>query len=134
MAILVAILAILLTSCAVGPDYSRPDATSPNSFRMAVEGEQGSMANLAWWDLLRDDELQKLIRIALEENKDLKRAVSTMEEFQARLLIARTDFVPTINATVNAPALGRQTGFLVPGFPNPFNYYIQGNLNWELDI
>ena len=134
MAILVAILAILLTSCAVGPDYSRPDATSPNSFRMAVEGEQGSMANLAWWDLLRDDELQKLIRIALEENKDLKRAVSTMEEFQARLLIARTDFVPTITATVNAPALGRQTGFLVPGFPNPFNYYIQGNLNWELDI
>jgi len=134
MAILVAILAILLTSCAVGPDYSRPDATSPNSFRMAVEGEQGSMANLAWWDLLRDDELQRLIRIALEENKDLKRAVSTMEEFQARLLIARTDFVPTITATVNAPALGRQTGFLVPGFPNPFNYYIQGNLNWELDI
>ena len=21
-----------------------------------------------------------------------------------------------------------------PGFPNPFNYYIQGNLAWELDI
>jgi len=80
MAILVALLAILLTSCAVGPDYSRPDLSAPDSFRMAQEREGGSMANLDWWELLRDEELQKLIRIALEENKDLRRAVSTMEE------------------------------------------------------
>ena len=26
------------------------------------------------------------------------------------------------------------TNFLVPGFPNPFNYYLQGNLNWEIDV
>jgi multidrug efflux system outer membrane protein len=101
---------------------------------MAQEGEAESMAHLAWWELLRDEELQKLIRIALEENKDLKRAVATMEDFQARLLIARMDFVPGITGTANAPALGRDSIFLFPGFPNPFNYYIQGNLNWELDI
>src|SRR5688500_15429628 len=96
MAILVAILAMLLTSCAVGPDYSRPKLPAPESFRMAQEGEGVSMAHLAWWELLRDEELQKLIRIALEENKDLKRAIATMEEFQARLLVARTDFMPNI--------------------------------------
>ena len=134
MAILVALLAILLTSCAVGPDYSRPDLSAPDSFRMAQEREGGSMANLDWWELLRDEELQKLIRIALEENKDLRRAVSTMEEFQARVLIARMEFAPAITAAANAPALGRQSIFLFPGFPNPFNYYIQGNLNWEIDI
>ena len=65
MAILVVMLAMLLTSCAVGPDYSRPDLPAPDAFRMA-EGEGGSMAHLAWWELLRDEELQKLIRIALE--------------------------------------------------------------------
>lgn len=134
MAILIALLAILLTSCAVGPDYSRPDLSTPESFRMAQEGEGVSMANLAWWELLRDEELQKLIHIALEENKDLRRAVSTMEEFQARVLIARMEFAPAITATANAPTFGRQTIFLFPGFPNPFNYYIQGNLNWEIDI
>ena len=134
MAILVAMFAMLLTSCAVGPDYSRPDLKAPDAFRMAEDGDGGSMANLPWWELLRDEELQKLIRIALEENKDLRRAVATMEEFQARLLVARTDFAPRIDAAANAPALGRQSIFLFPGFPNPFNYYIQGNLNWEIDI
>jgi outer membrane protein, multidrug efflux system len=134
MAILVAILAMLLTSCAVGPDYSRPKLQMPDSFRMAEDAERGSMANLPWWELLHDKELQKLIRIALEENKDLTQAIASMEEYGARVLVARTDFIPQLSATVNAPAFGRMTRFLVPGFPNPFNYYVQGNLNWEIDI
>ena len=60
MAILVAIFAMLLTSCAVGPDYSRPDLPTPNSFRMAEDVERTSMANLPWWELLHDEALQKL--------------------------------------------------------------------------
>ena len=102
---------------------------------MAEKGEEAtSIANLLWWELLQDEELQKLIRISLEENKDLKRAVATVEEFQARVFIARTDFVPQLNVSANAPSFGRKSNFLVPGFPNPFNYYLQGNLSWELDI
>jgi multidrug efflux system outer membrane protein len=102
---------------------------------MAEKGEEAtSIANLPWWELLKDEELQKLIRISLEENKDLKRAVATVEEFQARVFIARTDFVPQLSASANAPSFARKSGFLVPGFPNPFNYYLQGNLSWELDI
>jgi len=31
-----------------------------------------SLANLQWWDLFQDPQLQELIRISLEENKDLK--------------------------------------------------------------
>ena len=99
-----------------------------------AEKQGASIANMPWWELLRDEELQKLIRVAMDENKDLKRAIATMEEFQARLFIARTDFAPQMSATVNAPSFGRDSYFLFPGFPNPFNYYIQGNLSWELDI
>ena len=88
----VPVLSVLLVSCAVGPDYERPATTTPETFRMAEMGpEATSIANLPWWELLRDEELQKLIRISLEENKDLQRAVATVEEFQARLFIARTD-------------------------------------------
>lgn len=131
----VAVLSFLLLSCAVGPDYERPTTTTPDSFRMAEKGDDAtSIANLSWWDLLQDEELQKLIRISLEENKDLKRAVATVEEFQARMFIARTDFVPQLSVGANAPSFGRKSNFLVPGFPNPFNYYLQGNLSWELDI
>jgi multidrug efflux system outer membrane protein len=130
-----AMSSMLLLSCAVGPDYTRPNIPQPDAFRMAAEmDEQKSIANLSWWELLKDEELQKLIAIALEENKDLRRATATIEEYEARLFIARTDFAPQLSANGNAPAFGRNTVFLFPGFPNPFNYYLQGNLSWELDI
>lgn len=128
-----AVLSVLLVSCALGPDYTRPTIPTPESFRMA--GKQGeSIANMPWWELLRDDELHTLIRIALEENKDLQRAVASVEEYQARLFIARTDFAPQATATVNAPAFGRLNAVSIPGFPTPSSYYVQGNLSWELDF
>jgi len=125
----------LLAACAVGPDFTKPDATTPDGFRMAEPGgDVVSIANTPWWELLKDQELQKLIRTALEENKDLQRAVAAVEEFQARLFVARTDFAPQMSVTGNFPAFGRKAEFLFPGFPNPFNYYLQGNLSWEIDI
>lgn len=129
------IVMLLLTGCAVGPDYARPDLGTPVSFRMAGDDkETESFANLPWWDLLQDDALRSLIRTALKENKDLKKAVAAVETFQARLLIARMDFAPKADVSGNAPVFGRKAEFLFPGFPNPFNYYLQGNLTWELDI
>ncbi len=129
------ILSLLLTSCALGPDYARPKVPTPESFRMAEAGGEATfIANLPWWELLRDDELQRLVRTALKENKDLRQAVASVEEFQARLSTARTDFIPQASVTANAPAFGRFNGAAIPGFPTPFSYYGQGELSWELDI
>lgn len=129
------IVCLFFSACAIGPDYSRPDLATPAAFRMAAtEHEAESFANLPWWDLLQDEALRNLIRTALMENKDLKRAVASVEEFQARLFIANMDFAPKADVAGNAPAFGRKATFLFPGFPNPFNYYLQGNLSWELDI
>src|SRR2546427_840263 len=97
-----------------------------------MEGE--SIANLPWWELLRDEELQRLVRIALNENKDLKVAIASVDEFQARLYSARMDFAPQITTSANAPAFGRLNVVNIPGFPTFTSYYLQGNLNWELDI
>ena len=131
----VLLLAMVSMSCAVGPDYERPATDSPNQFSMAeTPADAPSLANLPWWDLLKDEQLQKLVRIALTENNDLQRATATIEEFQARAYIAKSDFLPGVTASGNAPVLGRKTVFLFPGFANPFNYYLQGNLSWELDI
>ena len=126
------VLSLVLISCAMGPDYTRPGVSTPESFRMAVkEGE--SIANLPWWELLRDQELQKLVRIALKENKDLLVAVASVEEFQARLYIARIDFAPQATLTGNAP-VAKMGGVGFPGFPSSFSYYGQGALSWELDF
>jgi multidrug efflux system outer membrane protein len=130
-----AALSVLMISCAMGPDYSRPDIPTSDSFRMTGEEKDlPSLANSPWWELYHDEELQKLIRIALEENKDLKRAVATVDEFAARSLIAKTDFAPQMTTTANAPAFGNTKNIAFRGFPNSFNYYLQGNLAWEIDI
>lgn len=128
-------LSCFLMSCAMGPDYERPKTEGAETFRMAEsQSDAPSIANLAWWELLRDEPLQQLVRIALEENRDLQRAVAVVDEFQARAAIAKSDLLPGVSASGNAPALGRKTIFLFPGFANPFNYYLQGNLAWELDL
>ena len=131
--ILLLLPSLLIASCAMGPDYFRPPIDTADKFRM-TQTEGQSIANLPWWELLHDEELQRLINQALIENKDLKRVVASVEELQARLGIARMDFLPKMEMTANAPAFGTLGGFLLPGFPTPFNYFGQANLNWELDI
>ncbi|UJP05536.1 MAG: efflux transporter outer membrane subunit [Nitrosomonas sp.] len=124
---------VFLTACAMGPDYIRPKIDTAEKFRLdPAEGE--SIANLRWWELLQDETLQQLIRQALQENKDLKHAVASVEEFEARLGASRMDFLPNLGFDANAPFFGRMGGFRFPGFPTPFNYYGQATLNWELDI
>ncbi|WP_293007217.1 efflux transporter outer membrane subunit [Nitrosomonas sp.] len=124
---------LLLTACAMGPDFIRPQVDTAEKFRLS-EMESESIANLQWWELLQDETLQQLIRQALQENKDLKRAIASVEEFEARSRIAFMDFVPNMEISGNAPAFGTLGGFKIPGFPTPYNYFGQTTLNWELDI
>jgi outer membrane protein, multidrug efflux system len=133
-ALLLCSMIVMLMSCAMGPDYERPSVTTPDTFRIADEKDLASIANMPWWELLQDEALQSLIRTALQENKDLKRAVASVEEFQARLAVSRMDFAPKATAQVSTPAFGRKTIFLFPGFASPFNYYALGNLSWEIDF
>ncbi|MXS85224.1 transporter [Nitrosomonas sp. HPC101] len=123
---------LLITSCAMGPDYSRPQVDAAEKFRLSqTEGQ--SIANLPWWELLQDEKLQLLIDQALVENKDLKQAAASVEELQARLGIARMDFIPNLTVEGNAP-IDTLGGFSRKGFPTPYNYYGQSILNWEVDI
>jgi multidrug efflux system outer membrane protein len=131
--ILLLLPSLMLASCAMGPDYFRPAIDTGEKFRM-TQAEGQSIANLPWWELIRDEELQRLINQALIENKDLKQAVASVEELQARLSIARMDYLPKMELSANAPAFGTLGGFLIPGFPTPYSYFGQANLSWELDI
>ncbi|HET6369790.1 MAG TPA: transporter, partial [Nitrospiria bacterium] len=113
------VLALLLSACAVGPDYVRPKVPVPQSYRSADAAERASsVANLPWWEFLRDAELQKLVRIALAENKDLERATASVEEYRARLGGARVDFLPQIEVAANgSPKSARLHPVNIPGFP-----------------
>src|SRR3970282_1953152 len=100
--LVLAVFSLLLLACAMGPDYSRSDIPTSDSFRMAGESKNlPSLANMPWWELYQDEELQRLIRIALEENKDLKRAVASIDEFTARSFTARMGFATPFNTEGN---------------------------------
>ena len=124
---------LLLSSCAMGPDYLRPQIEVAEKFRVS-HAEGKSIANLTWWELFHDENLQRLINQALSGNKELKQAEASIEEMQARLKIAFMDFLPTLEADANAPVMGTLGGFLLSGFPTPFSYFGRTTLNWEIDI
>src|SRR5580704_5238016 len=69
-------LVILLASCAVGPNYKRPAVNAPSDFRSATDHATNSLADLPWWQMFQDNNLQGLIRAALTNNYDLRIAIS----------------------------------------------------------
>ena len=83
-------LLLALGGCAAGPDYERPELEVPETYLQPVEQGE-SFANTPWWELFRDEQLQALIRIALEENQDLGIGAARVEEFRAILGITRAD-------------------------------------------
>ena len=134
------VLAMALSSaaCAVGPDYKRPPVVAPTKWRDAAAATEGpAFANIAWWDLFQDEQLKKLIRIALEENRDLKIAVERIEEMRANVGIAKADFYPKLDANITAGGLNPSNGSLThtPEGRDPTGLAVATlDLSWELDF
>lgn len=132
---LASLLALSLAGCAMGPDYKRPEtAAVPNHRGAAGPATERSLADLAWWDLAKDDPvLVLLLKEALEKNQDLKIAASRVEEARA---ISRINYVlPQINAGAGA-ARGRvseNVGSLIGGQTvNAFE--LSAAFTWEIDL
>jgi len=91
-------LALTLPGCMMGPDYKRPETPKADAWRLTPSTAE-SIANLPWWELLKDEALQSLIRAALQENLDLQIASANIDEFQAQLMIAKFDLVPSLDCS-----------------------------------
>src|SRR5215470_11424705 len=89
-------VAFLLQGCMMGPNYKRPETPPADSWRLTSPAAE-SIANLPWWELLKDQALQTLIRASLQENLDLQIATANIEEFQAELMIAKFDLIPSFD-------------------------------------
>src|SRR5271167_358828 len=68
---------LLAAGCAVGPNYHRPAVPTPGVYRDPGETPQGqaqaaSFADLPWWQVFQDAQLQELIKTALKQNYDLQ--------------------------------------------------------------
>jgi NodT family efflux transporter outer membrane factor (OMF) lipoprotein len=96
--------AVLLTGCTVGPNYRRPAVAIPSDFRASAPlppAQAASLADLKWFEVFKDKELQGLIRTALEKNYDLRDAVARIDVARAGLGIARSGQFPNVGAAGN---------------------------------
>ena len=99
-----AAMAAVLTACTVGPNYHRPSTPLPAAFRAPdplPPPQAASLADLKWWEVFQDQELQGLIRTALTQNYDLRDAVAHVEAARASLGITRSDQFPTLAGGAN---------------------------------
>ena len=102
--VLLALAALLLAACTVGPDYRRPEYPVPPTFRgQAPEDSAPSVADLQWWQIFQDETLQQLIRSALAENYDLRVAAARILDARAQVVFTRSFQFPEINAGGSAP-------------------------------
>jgi multidrug efflux system outer membrane protein len=93
-----ATMSILLSGCMVGPDYQRPPVAAPDAFRAspAPTPDAKSIADLRWFEVFADEQLQELIRTALEQNYDLRIAVARVDAARANLGITRSFQYPNL--------------------------------------
>lgn len=137
--VLLATLLTLAIECRVGPRYSRPAIDAPGEYRgFDVDTTKaGSLGDMKWSELFRDDELQKLISRALIANYDVRVAATRILQAEAQLTITRANQFPNVTGEVTAtrqrtPATSRG-GFAVPATTD--NLFRLGlGVSWEADF
>ncbi|MFC3101225.1 efflux transporter outer membrane subunit [Altererythrobacter lauratis] len=147
-----ALAAILLASCTVGPDYAGPpdlagtSAPQPEFVRRSegVSLEQPTLAS--WWTALGDPVLTRLEQLALADNPGLEAARARVEQARASVRQERANRYPTAGAQAtsiqaNLPGLDLGSGPSQPGQPQQdedetsLSFYNLGlNANWEIDL
>jgi multidrug efflux system outer membrane protein len=132
------LLYLCLAGCMVGPDYQAPKIDTPAAYRYA-DKEAKNLSNTLWWEQFQDPVLNDLIRIALQENKDIKIAAARVEEFQGRYGQTRSLLFPQVGLGTQAQRSrsARDNGPvpLDPSVDPVFNnYQAILSVNWELDI
>lgn len=91
----------LLAGCVVGPNYHKPIVQPPTAYRDLRENPQAqaqaaSYADLPWWQVFQDPQLQELIRTALKQNYDMQLATERINAARAQLTITRSNLFPQV--------------------------------------
>jgi multidrug efflux system outer membrane protein len=127
----------VLAGCTLGPDYRRPAIGAPVAFRFHT-GEAHDTANTAWWQQFNDPELDRLITIALAENKDVQIAAARIEQFLGQYAATRAVMFPQVSAELSGRRQRIPPGSVAFAPSNASavieSYDAALSLNWEIDV
>jgi multidrug efflux system outer membrane protein len=141
------IIAVLVVSLLAGnvagqKKYERPPVKTPDTFRgadAAAPSDQTSIGDLKWFEVFKDEELQRLVRTAMIQNYDLQAAVVRINAARANLGLARSDQFPQFEAsaditTTRASRNGEFGASGLGGRTRSFGSVLLNLLTFELDV
>lgn len=143
---------LLLSGCAVGPDFQPPENTLPSQWQAASSDLSTEAVDTEWWKRLNDPVLDDLVGRALQSNADVKLAILRVAESRAQYGAAAGARWPSLNASgsysrerqsevgvstrlisVVAPEAGREQ--IISVLSEPFDVFQVGfDAGWEIDL
>jgi len=123
--VIILVLSLFPVGCMVGPKYKKPDQLKSESYKNERNLDSlASVTNVKWFDLFNDDVLKDLITKGLQNNYDLKIAVSRIDQLRAELGYAKADLFPAFQygATINS-----NEKYITPSTAG-------ASMSWELDF
>jgi multidrug efflux system outer membrane protein len=137
---------VLLGACTLVPDYHRPalpvasaypdgtEYTSTINPKIGKANSGAAAAELGWRDFLHDARLQRLVEMALKNNRDLRVAILNVESTRAQYGIQHSELFPSLAANASA-ARGRGSLTLFEQGTSVSNAYTAyASVSWELDF
>jgi len=136
-----AVAALLLSSCAVGPNYKKPDLATltPAQWNWAPALPRDTVPKGPWWQIFRDTVLDELETNALANSPTVRAAVARVDQARAKARLSRSQFFPQLSLD---PAYEyQQTSGHLPT-PIPFHipqaqfqsFNVPLDLSYEVDL
>jgi multidrug efflux system outer membrane protein len=137
-------LATLISGCSLQPLYRRPDAPVSGAFPAGaayppLPGGPGSTTlpavEIGWRDFLTDPRLQRLVEIALANNRDLRVAALNVAQMQAQFRIQRAAMFPQVSGFANSSSTRTPASISTSGNATVLHDYSVGaSAAWEIDF
>ncbi|MGE9271151.1 MAG: efflux transporter outer membrane subunit [Verrucomicrobiales bacterium] len=124
-------MAVFLSSCAVGPDYVAPQAELETAFKNVGFSEAPPKGS--WWTLFQDAELNRLIQISDSKGQGVRSELGRYDQARAALGLARADAAPSVTADAYARRQ-QDSGNANFSFGTYNDYRAAMNLSWEIDL
>ncbi len=134
---------LLLSSCAVGPDYRKPDVATPAHFKQAEGWTQANpsdaMARGAWWEVYGDAQLNGLVEKLNTSNQTVAQFEAQYRQALALVRSARGAFFPTVDLSASKNRSSQGTGSSNSSLSSSSSgirdtYNTQLGVSWEADI
>ena len=114
------VMSLLAGSVAGQKKYRPPAVKTPDTFRgtdPAVATDQKSIGDLKWFEVFKDEELQKLLKTAIVQNYDFRAAVARINAARANLGLTRSNQFPQVEASTDLTTtrFSQNGQFLIPG-------------------